>query len=550
MTTATPDTRTEEKQDENKAARLASYAVFTLFVLCLLPWFSTYYNQVVNTDIAYLTTASERLLDGQKMSEAYYDTNPPLSIILSVPSIWISQTFGVELFHAIKIYHLLILAFCTLLSAMLIKNIKTLKVEEKTLALMGFLSAATFMTAYDFGQRDHLLGLSLFSLFILQYKQTYKIKTGKIVKLLTLTTASAFILLKPHFGLIPLFMFVYRAVKQKRITVFLDIDFIALSLAAIAYIAIILTYFGDFTATILPDVIDLYLVQSSENARFSSLSTMIICAVILAALIMLTGVKNHMIILLAIVSVISFIPAIIQAKGWFYHALPAYMLMGAALALLIRSSIIKIIGGKQERSDAFPRILSLILSAGIVFYVPSAISQTKNPTFTHEKYQNTALVDLIKNCEQQSGQCPFYVMHNIINLPHELSLYSGQEHASRFPVPWFMAPLIAFNYDPANTHLTQEDVKRFENKYEKMMIEDFKKYDPQLIFVANLENPFGDGKFNLKEYIENYGSEEFINILGNYERDQSIKIKQTDYFYQPYPGDEYIKYDVYKKIND
>lgn len=530
--------------------RIASLAVFALFILCLAPWFVTYYNQVVNTDIAYLTTASERLLNGEKMSEAYYDTNPPLSIILSSPSIFLSQTLNIEIYHAIKIYHLSILLFFTLLSALMLRNITTLTTEQKTLLLLGFLSAGTLITAYDFGQRDHLLGLSLFALFVLQYKKTYKIETNTIIKALTLITASIFILLKPHFGLIPLLMFIHRGIIQKRANVCFDTDFIALSVAAIAYIVIMFSYFGDFINTILPDVFDLYLSQSNADARFSTIATMTICAVILAALIIITGTKHKMIVLLSTISVLSFVPAIIQAKGWFYHALPAYMFMGSVLAFLILTVITKVISGKKQQPDSFSRILSLALSAGLVFYIPSALSKTKNIEFTHEKYQKSALAKVISDCKKQHGSCPFYVMHNIINLPHELALYSGQKHASRFPVPWFMAPLIAYKYGDDKNEERTEEIKHYENKYYAMIIEDFEKYDPQLIFVANLENPFDDGKFNLKEYVETSAPDTFDRVLNQYEFVKTIEIKQTNYFYQPYPGDEYIKYDMYKKRDE
>ena len=129
-------------------------------VLGLYLW--NLYGLVYDSDLAILTSFAQRMLEGHKFSEMYYETNPPLSIIIYVPVLWIQSLSGLEIYHAHFFYTLVLLGISLVLSASLLWRLDFLDVGSKHALLMGYALTQVIVPSLDFGDRDHLVLLGLF----------------------------------------------------------------------------------------------------------------------------------------------------------------------------------------------------------------------------------------------------------------------------------------------------------------------------------------------------------------------------------------------------
>ncbi len=507
------------------------YIAFAVLMLCLVPWLNTYLTQMVNVDIAFLTLSAERLLAGELMSVAYYDTNLPLSIIVQVPPALLSKLTQIPLYSSITIYIVTLLTLSSIATYLLLRKIPKLSKEQAFIIICTFIAINTVMTGYDFGQKDHLLGMALFPLVLAQILITMRININTTLKWSVLLAGSLFILLKPHYGLIPAAIFLHRIAYQRRLNIFKDPDFLCLAGMAIAYISVIYLFFNDFITVILPDIISFYAADISSD--IVAMGAMIAILPIICAWVSLFIFKDlpKITAALFIISTLCLIPFIMQGKGWLYHLLPASIVFSCAFIMLFER-FMRHIFNDSKAASFFVTFISLI---SIVVY--NGITPPNKPT--HSEYKNLEFTKIINECADiNEGKCPFLIWHDMINMPHELSIYTGQTHASRFPIMWFMPYLM--------NNESNEGVL----KYTNMIARDFEKYNPEIIFVGHFPSLSDANKsFNFRDYfIKN--DLELKNIWNNYNFERTISIDRIEYMGQKKPNEDLINYDLYRRKQD
>lgn len=510
-----------------KKQDILSILALIFAIIALVPWATAQFSHAINTDIAYLTLSAERLLDGMTMSEGYYDTNPPLSIIVQIPAVVISK-LGIPLYHATNIYGLILLALSFGVSALLLKKIPNLSKSNQTLILISFLVVSTLQTGYDFGQKDHILALGLFPLALLQILITQKIEINKILYWTVLISGSILILIKPHFGLIPAAIFIHRAFAQKRPSVLKDTDFLSLAACALLYVATIFFFFKDFVSIILPDILKYYTSDISPQVIESVAVLMVIAALPLIIRELFLKTEHNLISVFSVLAILCLIPVLLQGKGWAYHMIPANMFLASSYALLISAGIAKV---SNEKNLAF-----MFTTAIIIIFI---FQNTTKPSTVkkHEDIKKSQFAKVIGECEQP---CSFLVLHDMINMSHELSIYTNRPHASRFPVMWFTPYFI----NPKNEISQQE-----ERKYSNMIAEDFKRWKPDIVFVMHFPNPFKEGElFNHRDYLLKTDPQ-FEKIWNNYQLERTVEIDRLEYMERKKPSEDLIRYDIYRKKN-
>ncbi len=525
------------------------YAVFAVFLLLLLPWFSNYITQAVNVDIAYLTLSAQRLLDGNMMSAAYYDTNLPLSIIVQAPPVLLSKITAIPLYYSISIYIFLLLSLFTAVTYLLLKKIPEFSENQRLLVIMTFIAVNTVMTSYDFGQKDHILAMSLVPLVLVQILITMDIKINGILKWTVLLAGSLLILLKPHYGLVPASIFLHRIIYKHRINIFKDPDFLCLAGMAIVYVGVIYLFFNDFVTVMLPDVIKYYTSSIDSEVKKVGIILMV-QALIPLVLCQFFFKKAHFLIsVFSFMAFLCLIPFIMQGKGWFYHAIPAYIFFFLALVMLVYYVIGFALSFAITKRPT--KTASFVITAIFILTATSYKSLNMIDMPTHEEYKSSEFVKIINKCaDENNGECSFLMLNDMINIAHELSIYTGQLHASRFPYMWFAPYLIdAQNALDSGIEpiLTQEQIDKAMAKYTNMILDDFNKHSPEIIFVGNFPNLAGDGKLlNFRDYfIEK--NPKLKNIWNNYDFERTISIDRIEYMIRKKPNEALINYDIYRK---
>ena len=506
----------------------------------------SFLTYAINVDIAFLTLSAERLLSGEAMSEAYYDTNLPLSIIVQIPPVLMSSTLDIPLHHATSIYIFILLGLSLFSTNLLLKKFDDLSIEQRVIILSVFLVMNTIKPGYDFGQKDHILGLALFPLVLAQILITKRIEFNKILKISVLLAGAFLILLKPHYGVVPAAIFLHRMIYQKRFTVFLDIDFICLAGMAIGYVCAIFILFPDFIAVILPDILQYYASDISPNVVQIGIILMVQALVPLALCQMFLKKAHPLISVFSLMAAICFIPFIMQGKGWAYHAIPADIFMYSSFGLFIHFlanhalTTIKI----KKNKNLLSFTLVMLLVAAMV--IKETQSMPKLPT--HKEYINSDLAKIINSC---TGSCSFFLFNEMINIAPELSIYTKQPHASRFPVLWFLPDLLhaqkMIDKDEFFLPMSQTELNKARQKYMDMVLNDLNKYQPDVMIIGNFNYSGEEGDlFDFKQYT--IGSNpKFEKIWNSYALEQSINIDRIEYMIAKLPNEDLIRYDIYKK---
>ena len=147
----------------------------------------------------------------------------------------------------------LLLTFTRLLGAIL-RQESGLRGPAYWAIIFGYLIPVTLFMQVEFGNKDHLIAIVLLPFLVAQLNIDYKTTHTAPIYWAIFILATPFILMKPHYGLLPACMLGYRFFTGRRFKVLLDADFQCLAVGAMLYLAITLVWFNDYVTDVLLNV--------------------------------------------------------------------------------------------------------------------------------------------------------------------------------------------------------------------------------------------------------------------------------------------------------
>ncbi|MDB5491440.1 MAG: hypothetical protein JWO78_1289 [Micavibrio sp.] len=405
--------------------------LFVLMVLCWLPWFYLQSQMRVSADAAWLAEAASRVLAGQSMTGHYFDSNPPMSMLIYLPVAFLVQA-GMPLWHALNLFTLLLTGASFGLSAVMLRFWPGLK----KLTYWGFLSAwllaVTAMSHFDFAQKDHLIAIMLPSFLLAQLMLVYPCGLPRRIQVAALILGMPFILLKPHYGLLAVVMIAFRAWKQRRLNVFGDDDFIILACGVVAYAGIVAGLFPDFFTDVLPLSLEFYVGQVLKDVYPLSAEVLFL-TVCCTCLALMGGERwNHDRILAVFLSVMAFLSGVVflvQWKGFPLHLLPALALM---LPAMVVTGLLYAPGLAARKGAVAAMIVISAMLGCLVFTI-------EKPMPTHKSYRDSSFAAYL-HAHVPPGET-FYLQADSTNVIVPVAGYTGAKNASRFPLLWFLSGL-------------------------------------------------------------------------------------------------------------
>lgn len=474
----------------------------------LFTWLSVHSQTAITADTLWLCDAAGRLLSGHKMSESFYDPNPPLSVILYLPPALIAKLGWMTTYSAAFYYTLLLVLIFTFLTFRLLKAAPDIDATANMTITGALLISATVLSSLSFTERDQILGAALVPFVLAQIAVTRKWPVSRMVLHLALLLGAILILLKPHHGLIPTLILLHRLVTQKRLDVCKDPDFLYLAGAVIAYISVLFLFFHDYLSVIFPDVLSLYLREPSSRVLIKAGAYgMIGIAAILIAIVF--NNKNKLVMFLLLSSLISMIPFIVQMRGYHYHLMPAAIFFWCGSALLTKETLEKFMAPHYALllTTAFMTVFSFMLTPTRVYFP------------THQSYDTMPMTELLK--EKCPKPCSFFVLNDHIEITHQTALYGGYSWASRFPSFWFLTGL------HNNPTLSPEIFAEKQQKYAALVTEDLAKYQPQIILLGEFK--LAEEKFF--DFVSFFSvSDSFRKEWSRYKRQDDFTMDQRVYF--------------------
>lgn len=531
------------KKTKNIVTISALIALATLAVI--LPWYNYQGHYFVFGNVSWLLTAAERFMAGQSLLNHIYETNPPLSIIIYTPAIVISNLTGltppISSFYTISLMVIISLGLTTLI----LKNYTFLSTIEKATIITLCLIALTVSTGIHISEREHMIAIWLLPFILCQFAINEKIKIPTSILIISVTLGSLFILVKPHYGIIPSVLFIIRMFKHRTIFGLLkNTDFIILASMTTAYALIVWVFFHDYTTLILPDVINLYATPAPNHQILGTVKDYILIALPLLLLeLVMTDIKDErkkLLNLFHICMLLCFVPYFVQMKGFHNHLIPVYAFFIISLGLSLTLRFDKI----QKN------IWAALFTTGATILCILAFTYSYAPLTSkivmHEDVDTLPVTQYLdQNC---SKPCTYFVFHSDIEIFNSINAYKKNiEHASRFPAFWFI-PKIFGDLQNENPTIKNEAL-RLQNKYTTFFAEDLKHYEPEILMIIQ-DLPLGDsGTFNFMKFFKT--NEDVKKIIEtHYIKDGEFTLDYADYFKGTMLGEEssFYTYTIYKRI--
>ena len=487
-----------------QAPGLQQAAFLLLVMLLLAPWFFIQCRAMPNSDMLWLAEAFDRWVDGMRMKDAIYESNPPLSLFAyAVPQLLQRWTgWGIAPLLFVWIASLTLLA--TILFYRCLRLWPELGQQQAAVAALAFLLVNSINSSTSFGERDHLTSLFLAPFVLFQTHLTRGVVRSKAIARAVLWCAPPFILLKPHHVLLPALILLHRMIMQRRLAVIVAPDALSIGLWTIVIAAGTWLFFPDYVMTVMSDVVRYYL-DVRDPATFPIAGRIALVIFGMMGLALMAGPATNPALLFLSAALVSLIPYIIQGRAYSYQLMPCFAFLAPGFGLIAHA-----ICGRVEKR------LQMIMSVFILYGLSVSLTPL-NPAYPSlSKLRDFPLSQMVADCKSLPN-CSFFMFHADMGIIHETSAATEVFHASRFPSFWFLPGLIQSGDD--------SDRRRFSG----MVADDIARFAPRYIFILQGLRIQGlDGPFDFMSYFS--ADDHFRRQMAHYARQEDIMIDPASYF--------------------
>jgi len=286
----------------------------------------------LNPDVAAVLNFAERMLAGERLYSDLIDVNPPLVFLLNLPPALIAAWTPLDAAQALLLCLLAGLAYAAWLTWRLLPDRQPLEAA----CLAAGLPVLLLSAGYDFGQREHLMAVFAMPYLMLAARRAEGLATGWGWQVAAVLPAAIGFALKPYFLAVPALVEAVVLLRRGRAGLADPVPWAMFGLW-LAYLLAVLALFPDYASQVLPMVWAYYLDQGGLNwwqvLLTERLGTALLLLLPLAALA-LPGRRGAFPAVLAAAGLGAAISAVVQHKGWTYHALPV-RLFASLLAVML-----------------------------------------------------------------------------------------------------------------------------------------------------------------------------------------------------------------------
>ncbi|TPN84223.1 hypothetical protein FJ987_12810 [Mesorhizobium sp. CU2] len=313
----------------------ARTAVLCLVVLAAaIPWQMRW---GVVPDTSWIIAMCERMLAGDRLYIDLVEVNPPFTPWMLMPAVVVAHKIGLSPEIVVHAYSYAIclagLGFAALVAR------RAGFAENPTLFAMLplFLALLVIFPGNAFSQREQL-AIALFLPFLMLAAWRAAPIEGRKPSLLMAVLAglggSVLVLVKPYYAVVVLAPALYVAWRRRSIRTLFAVEYWVIGLICIAYVVAVQHFYPEFLSVIYPMLADTYMRRVENTWELLTAYGPTYVVALLALHFLRPGLSfSPLVCVLTLASLASIAPLIYQAKGWAYHAFPAFSLILAALVL-------------------------------------------------------------------------------------------------------------------------------------------------------------------------------------------------------------------------
>ncbi|AKP72320.2 hypothetical protein AVI54_09390 [Piscirickettsia salmonis] len=454
---------------------------------------------ILNEDVLWLVTATQRLLAGGSYVNNFFETNPPLILYLYTPAVllvkYIHVTIGVAIYSLTFFIGIASLLLSYLILEKFINNKLTVNLLMISLLIIYFI-----LPMYSFAEREHLM-IMLVMPYILLSAAHDQICIKKLVRSFIGISAALGFCIKPYFVFTPLFIEILFLIKYRNIKILFRYELVFLVATSIIYA--VSTYFitPSYFSVIIPYDIHFYTGFESVSKLsllsgiFITVSSVIFINTIFTCFLFKKYSHFILILLLSIAGL--FLAYFIPGEPWYYHLLPMY-------SVAVFSEVLCFLLLAKNMNNVFLLkkhmlfLLNFFVSVFILFFLVSiiganvlagleesrAITSSDGAMLEPTEHSSTAyynaLMKYVKN-HQQITSVYFFSSHLETST---LSYYSNVKNASRFPSFWMLPKMAELRKNQQRLSLNDnKNLNKATAFIQQAVVEDFNQNKPDLVII-------------------------------------------------------------------
>jgi hypothetical protein len=296
-------------------------------------------SQTVNNDVAWYVYSAGAWLDGGRLyRDIFFEVNPPLTLYLTAPAVYLAKLAGLFPVHVYLVYVFVLIALSLALFQRVIARLPSASpASVRGLVLAAFL-ALVIAPAGDFGQREHLMMiLCLPYVALLAQRASGDIFGWPLAAVIGAMAGLGFAI-KPHFLLVLLAIELYLLLHSRRLVACVRPETVALAASGLLYGASLILVTPDYLTSVVPYALEVYNANYRNSLGFvlARKETFLVPLTVALYLTIRRRQRLRELTDVCLIAVICFFTVyLVQMKGWNYQIYPvtAWLVMSFALVI-------------------------------------------------------------------------------------------------------------------------------------------------------------------------------------------------------------------------
>jgi hypothetical protein len=322
-------------RSRGEAAAFCSLAILMIMVIIWPSWNASF---ALPADTLWLMHAAKELLSGKVLYRDIIETNPPMSVLIYLPGMWMADLTNISAKAVIVAQTLAMAAVSAALTMAALRRSYGLSHHQSLGMGVALVFALIVLPNNQFSQREHAaLMLLLPYIAIMAARAEARPIPGLVFRFSIAVMAGMAASIKPHFLIVPVIMTLVAAVATRSPRVLWAMENVTGGLVFAFYWSVVFLFFPAFRSDVWPILSDLYLAESSPaltlllQAYMAKFIQYFVVLLMFTLLIMRS--KKRALIWFA--PVLGFLIAfLVQGKGYIYHFYPVAGLAALAMAMM------------------------------------------------------------------------------------------------------------------------------------------------------------------------------------------------------------------------